>query len=541
MAQTIIQGWFSWNASDFDSLADAVTELAANSAQLVIDTLCEVDTDLTIPDNIAIAPTPQGSIKPANGVFVVIERMAFVPGPFQWIDESGGGRVVVCGLTRGDRRWRGATSDQPACPFTWAGSHPLPEVYFIDGEGRAVIDPDYDVANFAPARTVEVWVDPDGGDDGDPGTEAQPLKTLNAALAVSNVDTIYLKAGIHREMNWALIPSRDISFICYGGERAYIIESRKHTWTLSAGTSNVYESNQNGAPSAVWLDTASVNDDGDYYELVQVEDVSECDNTPGSYYFDDPGNKLYVHTFDSRPADDDIWVILQAASHSTPVNQAITLYFENITVIGGNTALMIRKDNVLVGKGLHVKYSTGADGMEVIGGAEVYLQDCVFARNETDGMSYRPSTTVPSVLEINCEARYNGQRRPTNESAHNGSTGHQGVSIVRINGDYHHNRGPNVVDVGGATSWNVGCYSYDSIKQLAGSAFQASNFFVQDGEMWIEGGRSVCRPNSPDAELGASRVDVVAHRGYAYLRDLQHTGRIDSTALADPPHVVGTF
>src|SRR5690606_23479346 len=117
MAQTIVQGWYSWNASSMESspgtpmtLAEIVSEIGANPAQLVIDTECAVDADLPIPENIAVAPTPQGSIKPANGVFVVIERMAFMPGPFQWIDESDGGRVVVCGLTRGDRRWRGATS-----------------------------------------------------------------------------------------------------------------------------------------------------------------------------------------------------------------------------------------------------------------------------------------------------------------------------------------------------------------------------------------------------------------------------------------------
>lgn len=62
---------------------------------------------------------------------------------------------------------------------------------------------------------------------------------------------------------------------------------------------------------------------------------------------------------------------------------------------------------------------------------------------------------------------------------------HGGGDIIRVNGSYFKNTGPNVADVSNDTdSWNLGCIAYGSKANLD----QNSDFMVSTAtaEMWID-------------------------------------------------------
>jgi hypothetical protein len=68
----------------------------------------------------------------------------------------------------------------------------------------------------------------------------------------------------------------------------------------------------------------------------------------------------------------------------------------------------------------------------------------------------------------------------------NGSTGHQGAKIVRINGKYYDNNGGSVADVQANTqSVNIGCIAFSPYT----TGGYSQNFTIQQAgaEMWLEG------------------------------------------------------
>ena len=247
---------------------------------------------------------------------------------------------------------------------------------------------------------------------------------------------------------------------------------------------------------------------GDYAELVKRASAAEVEAAPGSWYLDG-SNVLWVRTADGRAPDADIWPLIDGVGRASG---NITVYLENLTFIGnapfwmrstaaGQTPKLYAKDCVF-------KYATPgiAGGLRIEGVAEVYLQHCLAARNAQDGFNYHAlNDVIPKVVEIDCVGRDNGPVGAADND--NGSSIHEGGTIVRVGGEYYRNAGPNVVDIDGAQSWNLGCLAHDSVAQAASDGFYSA------GEMWLDG----CR-------AWGNGTDVMAAPGYAlHLRDTTYT------------------
>lgn len=64
---------------------------------------------------------------------------------------------------------------------------------------------------------------------------------------------------------------------------------------------------------------------------------------------------------------------------------------------------------------------------------------------------------------------------------------HDGGYIIRVNGEYHHNSGPNVIDVNeGAQSWCVGVSAHESTATSGVSNSDFKNGNVGASEMWLD-------------------------------------------------------
>ncbi len=91
-------------------------------------------------------------------------------------------------------------------------------------------------------------------------------------------------------------------------------------------------------------------------------------------------------------------------------------------------------------------------------------------------------------LELGCTATLNGKEVGT----HQGSTVHKvagngAISVIRINGVYYNNYGPqNIADVGGVESWNLGVVSHT----ISGPNNSVAFYNGDAGTMWLQS----CQP-----------------------------------------------
>src|SRR5699024_1944379 len=163
-------------------------------------------------------------------------------------------------------------------------------------------------------------------------------------------------------------------------------------------------------------------------------------------------------------------------------------------------------------------------GLELVGG-DAYLQNCVASQNRADGFNYHHGNGRKNrVIEVDCVGRFNGNR-PSPIHSDNGSTMHDGGQIIRVNGAYYRNQGPNVADVNdGTQSWNLGCIGLESRSTVNGSDFRARDNMM----MRLEG----CITNDPikiESESGATieTDDVITNAEIVGEKPLQ----IDIPAL----------
>ena len=250
-------------------------------------------------------------------------------------------------------------------------------------------------------------------------------------------------------------------------------------WAVDGTLTHTYKATRSGVGRV--LDASIVDSLGDYAELVKRTSAEEVEANPGSWHLDG-SNVLWVRTADGRAPDADLWPQVDAVGRA---GGDITVYLENLTFVGSSPFYMYNtaagQTPKLYAKDCAFKYATAgiAGGLRIEGVAEVYLQGCLAARNAQDGFNYHAlNGVIPKVVEIDCVGRDNGPAGAADSD--NGSSIHEGGTIVRVGGEYCRNAGPNVIDIDGAQSWNLGCLAHDSLAQATNVGFYSA------GEMWLD-------------------------------------------------------
>ena len=125
-------------------------------------------------------------------------------------------------------------------------------------------------------------------------------------------------------------------------------------------------------------------------------------------------------------------------------------------------------------------------------GADSYLVECDSSFNRYDGNNYHAfftggsfQTDLPNAFELDCTCNKNGwyNSGETPDYNDNGSTLHDGGSVIRLNTHAEGNQGPNIVDVGaGSSSYNINAVAKNTRK-----VGNSRNFEVQDtgAEMYL--------------------------------------------------------
>lgn len=330
-------------------------------------------------------------------------------------------------------------------------------------------------AGIAVAKTY--YVDVNTGNDGNTGLSwAQAYKSLNVALAKTDVDSIAVAKGVYPYANaWRNIsPTRSISIVgdlTRGtGSAVYITKSINEKLTSGwTSTSNYYSATYNNVGDTLGgvLDLSIVDSFGVPTQLSQQNSIANVNTTPGSYFVN--GNTIYIRTADSRIPDANIELFgtnVSISSLNGVVTKDVTIYIKDINF---RCASM---------------YTTAPDGL---GGLKIYMENSqntywgaffngtqeVMMFNVTGGntngdiINYDPEFgIVPKVVEYNVNFQNNLASAGTNNQA---STAHQGVRILRINGVYGANAGQNVGDVDGCRSVLFGCTARNATPNASSS------------------------------------------------------------------------
>lgn len=390
--------------------------------------------------------------------------------------------------------------------FTWKDS-PLHGRILTDF--RDVYEVDFDVAEYRNAIGTAVYVAPNGNDD-NAGTIDAPLANMSTAYGTKNADTIYLLPGVYnRTQTLYNTPiTRNINIIGLGSG---VILSTKviNIINISEYSTGVWACSANATTYLTnVVDLVNKNSDGRYTKYTQLDSIPAVEASEGSWAL--ISNVAYIHTIGGvKPVNGENLLLLHSttptSSNKYPLFKVTggSVYFENLICFGGSSALDVEaqsKNQIINVYGKNCKFflsrrvsdSVERDVVMLLGTTLSIFQNCEASYGMKDGFNYHAKNygtsqspdygVAPKAIEINCVGIGNGNIDDGNDQ---GSTIHDGGSIIRVKDLCAHNYGSNYADQGdGTESWNIACVGFESwcdYTRPTPSSSQNSNFYAYTG------------------------------------------------------------
>lgn len=314
-----------------------------------------------------------------------------------------------------------------------------------------------------------------------------PCQHFGKALTLANNgDTVIITNSdgdlLYRE-DWLTNSTLAKSVNIIALNNIWIVKANKPTWTKKSGFTNIYETARNSVATVYDVTNVEIP-----FEYVEVLSVQEVENTPFSWFCD--GTNTYVHS-SIYSANEKIVPILKSNLPIVKYDNATPIkgYFENLNFIGGDSVFSIipdtKIDHELYIKNSKCLRSTVSDVISISKIKRGYFQNVICAYGQEDGFNYSGAV---DFIEINCIGFANGDGT---RGTDNGSTAHTECRGIRINCTYYDNVGPNLMDVLGAKSVNLGCVTFNSkannVEMRQGMGAQSQG---NPTELWFEGCKS---------------------------------------------------
>lgn len=352
--------------------------------------------------------------------------------------------------------------------FSWQDS-PINSSIYVDDLGNAYVL-GFDASSYKITGTT--YYVATTGDDSNDGSEATPFLTIQKALDQVDVDCVIVESGTY-QITDTLTLKRDCSIIGEGNVHIEMLTS--HTdWTLTSGRINTWRRNIGSSVNATGV-YEKFYEFEDYTKYVALGSIDLVEENPGSYI---AGSSLYVHALNSQKPSENVFI---ANGKRCIRNAGFSMYLENIKITGGWYVIFAELGGTIVAKDCIFMYS-GRNCVNVDSTGLTIMQNCIAANSYYDGFNYHNYTGDTKVIEINCEGYNNGR---VGDSSNQGSTAHNGIPIIRINGKYHNNLGSGIADINTSThSLNINCSSFLS-KALSIPTYNAAFAALTSAKLWV--------------------------------------------------------
>lgn len=325
---------------------------------------------------------------------------------------------------------------------------------------------------------------------------ADPGRVYNI-LANSDVGTIVFADGeYNRDVVTIVGPiTKSINWLAAEGAKPKVTGFNRDdliTWTLTSG--NIYQTTRSATQGI--YDTKYLTEWGDFAVYTKKANLAAITG-PGQWAT--VGSTVYVWATgnaDLSAGDNKYQLRLQVSSISGVVAAGSSTHYvegiefwgcgsNTITYVGG----VVATDNALViARNCKVKYNFNYDGFVSTDGHLITI-DCEASSNARDGFNYHDVLgNGGEFIDINGYAHHNGLVNPI---TNNGTTAHEAVTGIRINGVYEWAGGPTVADVNSAHTWNLGIYaggsdSAISIAQKSAYRSDSVGFEHDPAQMWLD-------------------------------------------------------
>ena len=189
-------------------------------------------------------------------------------------------------------------------------------------------------------------------------------------------------------------------------------------------------------------------------------------------------------------------VVLQSDSSGHYPYSSGSVYIENITIKHGHSTTGKAYHATCTGSGqtacfVNCVFRDGGENGLSVTGIDCICIGCVSYGNKLDGFNYHAkdiegTTYIPNALEIDCVAYNNGSDQSGSDSC-NGSTAHEGVQIVRLNGEYYSCYGGVIAEIAETSqpttiSVNFGVLAHDS---TGTGTYKASFWASKNTKMYL--------------------------------------------------------
>lgn len=354
-------------------------------------------------------------------------------------------------------------------------NHLLLGTIYTDGKGKFGSSFDASVLKNSSGKTY--YVSGGGSNTNDGLSRTSPLADIYTAMNKTDAGTIMIDGeyDYYRTSSGYMLGTfnKNLNFIGYNG-RPKIISADILSFIKTDGYTNVYQATRSAVSRVINKNLK--DDNGDYLEFKKVNSIAEVDSTPNSWYT--ASDVVYVNQNNSVVNDKDIACLLSVDLFYSVGDY--DLYLENIEIVGGKRNIRLETtQGSLVLKDVKGSYSvqSNGNGLELVGGRYCISQNVEFSKQMMDGFNYHKGANgeLPYFVEIDCIARDNGFEMGTAGSkSNNGSTAHDGIKGIRLNGLYARNDGGNLADVNAGTqTWNLGSVAFGS--------YQMSDFQISTG------------------------------------------------------------
>ncbi|WP_275431395.1 phage baseplate upper protein [Mammaliicoccus sciuri] len=353
-------------------------------------------------------------------------------------------------------------------------SHLLYSKIYTDGLGK--YSTDFNIESLQKPTGITYYVSYNGSDSNDGLSKETPLKNLNTAISKNDIGTLMIEGGEYYRNNAGILfgnMNKDINIIGYNG-KPKIFGADTLNFTNLSGYTNVKQATRSAVSRVI--DNSIIDEYGDYHELQKVNSIDEVENTEYSWYSD--SSNVYIN------GDSDTTVCLINID-MVNIKGDYNIYLENIELIGGRRTLRLDSSTgTLVLNNCKLSYSiqSNGNGIEMVGGRYAISKNTEISKQMMDGFNYHKGTNgeLPYFIEIDCVGRDNGIMKGEGGSrSDNGSTAHDGIKGIRINGLYTRNDGGNLADVNtGTETLNLGCITSDGLQNY--------NNIVQDCNCFYE-------------------------------------------------------